>query len=192
MSQGGKRDGAGRKPRFEGDKTVAVRIPERLRPVLDQWLEDYRQLLSVKSAEVSNFRVLSDQLSGLSLPLFASRVPAGFPSPADDLKEAGIDLNAFLVDHPQTTFLVNVRGDSMINAGIHDGDLLLVDRSIEPRPGKVVVAVIDGELTVKRLKRDGERVWLMPDNPAYPPIAVTEDASFFIWGVVTNVIHPMK
>uniref|UniRef100_UPI0038B265CE LexA family protein n=1 Tax=Crenobacter luteus TaxID=1452487 RepID=UPI0038B265CE len=146
----------------------------------------------MKSADVSNLRVLSEQLSDLSLPLFASRVPAGLPAPADDLKEAGIDLNALLVERPQATFLVTVQGDSMVNAGIHDGDLLLVDRSIEARPGKVVVAVIDGELTVKRLERDGERVWLMPENPAYRPIPVPEDAAFFIWGVVTNVIHPMK
>lgn len=191
MTQGGKRSGAGRKPRFEGDKTIAMRIPERLKPVLDQWLDDYRQLAGSSSTELENVRLLGLELNNLSLPLFASRVPAGAPVPADDLRERDIDLNQHLVHHPDSTFLVTVKGDSMIDAGIHDGDLLVVDRALEPKPGKVVVAVVNGELTVKRLAKSGKTILLVPENPAYRPIEVDEEASFFIWGVVTNVIHPV-
>lgn len=191
MTQGGKRSGAGRKPRFEGDKTIAMRIPERLKPVLDQWLDDYRQLAGSSSTELENVRLLGSELNNLSLPLFASRVPAGAPVPADDLRERDIDLNQHLVHHPDSTFLVTVKGDSMIDAGIHDGDLLVVDRALEPKPGKVVVAVVNGELTVKRLAKSGKTILLVPENPAYRPIEVDEEASFFIWGVVTNVIHPV-
>lgn len=191
MTQGGKRSGAGRKPRFDGDKTVAMRIPERLKPVLDQWLDDYRQLAGSQSSELENVRLLGSTLNDLSLPLFASRVPAGAPVPADDLRERDIDLNQHLVQHPNSTFLVTVKGDSMIDAGINDGDLLVVDRALEARNGKVVVAVVNGELTVKRLAKQGQSILLVPENPAYKPIEVPEEASFFIWGVVTNVIHPV-
>ncbi|PXX51066.1 LexA family protein [Aquitalea magnusonii] len=192
MAQGGKRDGAGRKSAFGGDKTVAMRVPEPLRPLLEDWLAEYRQLRSVKTADTQDIRTLSDTLSQLSLPLFASRVPAGSPVAADDLKEADIDLNAHLVSHPASTFMVTVKGDSMINAGIHDGDLLIVDRSLQARSGKVVVAVINGELTVKRLEKTASGLFLMPENPAYAPIEVPEEAALFIWGVVTNVIHPVS
>jgi DNA polymerase V len=191
MTQGGKRSGAGRKPRFEGDKTVAMRVPERLKPIVDRWLDEYRQLIGLQTSELENPRLLGNQLDQLSLPLFASRVPAGAPVPADDLRERDIDLNEHLVHHPDSTFLVTVKGDSMIDAGIHDGDLLVVDRSLDPRPGKVVVAVLNGELTVKRLFKSATSLMLLPENPAYKPIEVPEEASFFIWGVVTNVIHPV-
>lgn len=191
MTQGGKRSGAGRKPRFDGDKTVAMRIPERLKPVLEQWLDDYRQIAGSHSSELENVRLLGSQLNDMSLPLFASRVPAGAPVPADDLRERDIDLNQHLVHHPDSTFLVTVKGDSMIDAGIHDGDLLVVDRALEAKLGKVVVAVVNGELTVKRLAKNGTTLLLVPENPAYSPIEVSEEASFFIWGVVTNVIHPV-
>ena len=187
--RGGKRSGAGRKSAFGGDKTVALRVPEPLKPILQQWLDDYRSWRTANSEEASNFRTLGSQLSELSLPLFASSVPAGSPVPADDLKEADIDLNAHLVNRPGDTFMVTVKGDSMQGAGIHDGDLLLVERSREPRNGKVVVAALNGELTVKRLERSANGLRLLPENPAYQPITVPEDASFFIWGVVTRVIH---
>lgn len=186
---GGKREGAGRKSRFGGDKTVAMRVPEPLKPVLENWLDEYRSLRSVNHSSISDIALLGDALKNLSLPLFASRVPAGSPVAADDLKEADIDLNQHLVRRPASTFLVTVKGESMINAGIHDGDMLVVDRSLEPRNGKVVVAVINDELTVKRLERSAGRVRLLPENPAFNPIEVPEGASFFIWGVVTNVIH---
>ncbi|OHX11679.1 peptidase S24 [Chromobacterium sphagni] len=187
--RGGKRDGAGRKSAFGGDKTAPLRVPEPLKPILRQWLDDYRSWRTANSQEAGNFRTLGKQLSELSLPLFAGSVPAGSPVPTDDLKEADIDLNAHLVSRPGDTFMVTVKGDSMQGAGIHDGDLLLVERSREPRNGKVVVAALNGELTVKRLEKSANGLRLLPENPAYQPIPVPEDASFLIWGVVTNVIH---
>ncbi|WP_293765837.1 translesion error-prone DNA polymerase V autoproteolytic subunit [uncultured Aquitalea sp.] len=169
-----------------------MRVPEPLKPVIENWLGEYRQLRSVKESEASDIRMLAETLSHVSLPLFASRVPAGSPVAADDLKEADIDLNDSLILKPETTFMVTVKGDSMINAGIHDGDMLIVDRSLPARNGKVVVAVLNGELTVKRLERTSEGLWLMPENPAYKPIEVPEEAALFIWGVVTKVIHSVE
>ena len=189
MTQGGKREGAGRKPRFGSDKTVAMRVPAPLKPLLDHWLEDYRALCAIRHSQAHDIRTLGQTLTSLSLPLFASRVPAGAPVPADDLREAEIDLNAHLVRHPGTTFMVTVKGDSMSGAAIHDRDLLLVDSALEARNGKIVVAVINGELTVKRLETSERGLRLLPENPDYAPIDVPEDASFFIWGVVTQVIH---
>lgn len=192
MTQGGKREGAGRKPRFGADKTVAMRVPEPLKPLVDQWLADYRILRTITRSEAQDIRTLGNTLSELSLPVFASRVPAGSPVPADDLRDADIDLNAHLVRHPGSTFMVTVKGDSMQNAAIHDGDMILVDRALEARHGKIVVAVLNGELTVKRLEKTADGLRLLPENPDYQPIEVHEDASFFIWGVVTQVIHKVE
>ncbi len=129
-----------------------------------------------------------DQSTKLELPLFSSRVPAGFPSPGDDYIDQTLDLNE-LVKHPSDTYLVKVEGDSMINAGIYDGDILVVDRAIEADNNKVVVANLDGELTVKRLSIKGTSVLLMPDNPKYDPIEIRPLSDFRIMGVVTFVIH---
>ena len=129
-----------------------------------------------------------DQSTELKLPLFSSRVPAGFPSPGDDYIDQTLDLNE-LVKHPSDTFLVKVEGDSMINAGIYDGDILVVDRAVEADNNKVVVANLDGELTVKRLSIKGTSVLLMPDNPKYDPIEIRPLSDFRIMGVVSFVIH---
>ena len=124
-----------------------------------------------------------------ALPLYAGGVSAGFPSPADDYLEGALDLNEHLVREPAATFFVRARGDSMVGAGIHDGDLLVVDRSEEARNDSVVIASINGELTVKRyVRRDGQ-VWLEPENPAYQAILLNEEDDVRTWGVVTNVIH---
>ena len=124
------------------------------------------------------------------LPLFLTRVPAGFPSPADDYVDRQLDLNDLLVQRPEATFFVRVEGDSMTGAGIHSGDLLVVDRTAEAAPGKVVVAAIDGELTVKRLRRSPDALWLVAENDAYPPQRVTTE--LVIWGVVRHVIHEVE
>ena len=129
-----------------------------------------------------------DQSTKLELPLFSSRVPAGFPSPGDDYIDQTLDLNE-LVKHPSDTYLVKVEGDSMINAGIYDGDILVVDRALEADNNKVVVANLDGELTVKRLSIKGTSVLLMPDNPKYDPIEIRPLSDFRIMGVVSFVIH---
>lgn len=126
------------------------------------------------------------------IPYVSSAVHAGFPSPADDFLEGQLDLNEYLIHHPSATYYVRVKGESMINAGIHDGDLLIVDRSLEPRENKVVIAVVDGQLTVKRLKKlKNKKFVLVAENPDFPPIEVNEENNVSIWGIVTNVIHPV-
>ena len=122
-------------------------------------------------------------------PLCASSVPAGFPSPADDYYEGGLDLNECLIEHPAATFFVRARGDSMIDAGIHSGDLLIVDRALEPSDNRIVIAALNGELTVKRICVRGRKTFLVPENDLYEPIEITEDIDFQIWGVVTYVVH---
>ena len=125
----------------------------------------------------------------VDLPMAESSVPAGFPSPADDFIANRLDLNEHLILHPAATFFVRVAGDSMIGAGITDGDILIVDRSLEPTDGRVVIAVISGELVVKRLRRTEKGWLLLAENDGYPPIEVGEEGEFEVWGVVTNVIH---
>lgn len=125
----------------------------------------------------------------LAIPLFNCRVSAGFPSPADDYVERKLDLNEHLIKHPSSTFFVKVEGDSMINAGIHSGDLMIVDRSLTAKDGSVIVAVVNGEITVKRFRKTATRVFLQPENIANSVIEILEGTSFEVWGVVTQVIH---
>ncbi len=130
----------------------------------------------------------------MRVPLFGSAVAAGFPSPADDYVERALDLNEHLIEHPSATFCVRASGNSMVGGGIHDGDLLIVDRAVEPRDGCIAVAVVDGELTVKRIRRVGERLFLQPDNPdkkAYSAIEVASETDFLVWGVCRFVIHAL-
>ncbi len=132
-----------------------------------------------------------DLSTACARPVFLERVPAGFPSPAGDYMEGKLDLNQHLIKHPAATFFVRVTGDSMTEAGIHSGDLLIVDRSLEPSDGNIVIAVLDGELTVKQLERRKGKLRLLPANQNYEPLEVSEQQSFEIWGVVTNVIHSL-
>ena len=127
----------------------------------------------------------------LTIPLYEITIPAGFPSPADDHLDQMLDLNRYLFRHPAATFLARVRGDSMLGAGIHDGDLIAVDRALPAHNGHVVVAVLDGEHTVKRLRRHNGRVWLLPENAAFAPMEVSSEAELTICGVVTHVIHEL-
>jgi DNA polymerase V len=124
-------------------------------------------------------------------PLFKSGVSAGFPSPAVDYEEGKLDLNKHLIRNPAATFFVRVNGDSMIGAGIHTSDLLVVDRSLEPADKSVVIAVVDGELTVKRIRIRKGKITLEPENENYPTQQITECVEFEVWGVVTNVIHAL-
>jgi DNA polymerase V len=125
----------------------------------------------------------------VDLPLFVSKIPAGFPSPADDHLEATIDLNQQYIRHPAATFFVRVQGHSMIGAGIHHGDMLVIDRSLEAQSGSIVIAVVNGEFTVKRLMINNDGVWLMPENPDFQPLQISEGMGLHIWGVVAHVIH---
>ncbi len=125
----------------------------------------------------------------LELPLFSSKVPAGFPSPADDFIERSLDLNEFLIKHPAATFFVKVEGESMIGAGIHSEDILIVDRALNPEDKKIVIAILNGELTVKRLRKQNGRIFLEAENQAFSTREITDTNDFQIWGVVTYVIH---
>lgn len=127
-----------------------------------------------------------------SHPLFSVSVAAGSPCPADEHSDQLLDLNEHLIDRPQATFFVKVQGESMIDAGIHDGDLLVVDRALTPRDHDVIIAQLFGEFTVKRIRLHHTHILLMPENPAYQPITVTPDMDCSIWGVVTNVIHSLR
>ena len=124
-------------------------------------------------------------------PFFLSGVSAGFPSPADDYLDLKLDLNEHLVKNPAATFFVRVAGDSMTGAGINDNDILVVDRSLEPSNNDIVIAVVNGELTVKRLIKKKNSYLLFAENPAYPPLAVNEDILLEIWGVATYAIHSL-
>ena len=170
MPKGGKRNGAGRpKGGQYGENTKTIRIPVS---------QEDRILKFIRNKEYA-------------LPIFACGVSAGFPSPADDYLEGSLDLNEHLIRQPAATFFVRAKGDSMIGAGIHDGDLLVVDRSADAKNGNVVIAVVNGELSVKRYLRSGQNFSLVPENPDYPPITINEGDDIRLWGVVTNVIHQL-
>lgn len=121
-------------------------------------------------------------------PLFVARISAGAPSPVDDWIEGRLDLNRYLIRHPAATFYLRVEGDSMIEAGIQDGDILVVDRKCESDDGHIVVARIFNDLTVKRLRIIDGKPWLFPENDAYEPLEITEEMDFEIWGRVTSSI----
>lgn len=124
----------------------------------------------------------------LPLKYFEQGVSAGFPSPADDFLDLSIDLNKELIKHPSSTFYARVKGDSMQDMGISNGDLLVVDKSLEPKNGKVAVCFIDGEFTVKSIKIEKDTCWLIPANSKFKPIKVTSENDFLIWGIVIHVI----
>ncbi len=170
MVRGGKRENAGR-PKGSNkwkESTKVVRLPESMVGEVYAYLESR---------------------AGYKLPLYGAKVEAGFPSPADDYMEGKLDLNQHLIHHPTATFFVRVSGESMLNAGMFPNDLLIVDRSIEPVHGKIVIAVLDGELTVKRLYMQNGVIKLMPENEKFQPIEIEKESELTIWGVVTNVIH---
>jgi DNA polymerase V len=121
--------------------------------------------------------------------LFLVPVSAGYPSPADDYLDGSLDLNQHLITHPTATFFVRVAGESMREAGIHSGDVLIVDRALTPSDGSVVIAAVNGDLTVKRLSKRHGKLVLMPENQQFPPLPITETTTFEVWGVVTYVIH---
>lgn len=129
--------------------------------------------------------------SAIRIPYISQGVSAGFPSPALDFMENGIDLNKVLVDNTLATFYVRADGHSMIDAGINDKDLLIVDRSLEPENNSIAICLIDGDFTVKRIKIEKGLFWLMPENPNYFAIQVTEDNQFMVWGIVTYVIKKL-
>jgi DNA polymerase V len=129
--------------------------------------------------------------SVLELPVISEGISAGFPSPALDFIDLTIDMNKHLVKHPATTFYGRVKGQSMKDVGIFDGDLLVIDKSLQPTDNKIAVCYIDGEFTIKRIQIQKDCIWLIPENEAYQPIKVTADNDFIIWGMVTHVIKAL-
>lgn len=169
MPRGGKRKGAGRPP-GKGpwkEATKPLRIPVSLLDAVTRFIET----------------------RGYRLPVYASRVPAGTPEDADDHVEKTADLNSLLLNNPRDTFLLRVAGDSMMDAGIYEDDLLTVDRKLEARNGQIVVALVDGRATVKTFRKDREGITLVPENKRYVPIKILPENDFQILGVVTNVIR---
>ena len=131
----------------------------------------------------------ADNNLSLSIGLHLTSIEAGFPSPADDHLDISLDLNDYLIKHPSATFYIYVKGDSMINDGIYSGDIMIVDRSLTPKTKDIVVAMINGEFTVKRMYRKNNKIYLNPGNKDYQSICITDDMDFQIWGVVTHTIH---
>jgi len=152
-------------------------------------------VVSKKSKSIKQIKALEffkpDKSKTLLLKLFTNTISAGFPSPADDFIDKKLDLNEYLIKNSSATFLVKVNGNSMINAGINNGDILIVDRSLEPTNGKVVIGVINGEFTVKRILKKGKKIFLSPENEKFKPIEINEDMDFKIWGVVVYTIHKL-
>jgi len=126
------------------------------------------------------------------MPLYDLSIPAGFPSPAEDHIDIALDLNEHLISHPSATFYVYAKGNSMENSGIYDGDLMIVDKAIEPTLKSIVIAIIDGEFTVKRISKINGKLYLLPDNKLYQPIEIKDTSNFQIWGVVIYTIHKPK
>lgn len=151
----------------------------------------YFARMKISPAHLEILGVADSPTEREGLPLYLSPVEAGFPSPADDFLDRRLDLHKFLVRNESATFFLRAHGESMINAGIHDGDLLVVDRSESAGHNRIVIAAVDGELTVKRLIRRRNRVLLAPENPDYPEIDITEHEYVHIWGVVTYVVHKL-
>jgi len=130
-----------------------------------------------------------DQDSISKLNMYSHQIPAGFPSPAEDFLEKSLDLNEYLIKNKAATFLIRVQGSSMINVGIFDGDLLVIDRSIEPADGKIVLGVLNGEFTIKRISIKKSKLYLVPENEKFKTIEITPEMDFKSWGVVTYAIH---
>jgi DNA polymerase V len=134
-----------------------------------------------------------EEIDSIELPLYASYVSAGFPSPADDYLEDRIDISKYLIQNPTSTFMMRVKGSSMQDANIHDGDLLVIDKALKPTDGLPVVCFLDGDFTVKTFRKINQKVYLYPANPAYSPIEITEEMDMRVWGVVVWILHkPVK
>jgi len=199
LKHGGSRSGAGRKKGSSplGETTKVIRVPESKAQSIKNWLLEQAEFerqnkeieaLKSETNDSSDF-FIPKAGERIEIPLYMHKVVAGFPSPAEDYIENMLDLNEKLIHNKSATFILKVQGDSMINVGIFEDDLLIVDRSLTPKDGKIVIAALDGELTVKRLGLKSTGTFLIPENDNYPTIVVPEHADFIIWGVVTSTIH---
>lgn len=184
---GGTRQGAGRKPAY-GEPTKTVRVPQSLVAVVVSYLDELKRAPEVPG-KTSALRPIAALRTSTAVPALGRRVRAGKPTSGDDYQEDAVDLGKHLVRDPSSTFVMKVAGWSMRDAGIADGDELVVDRGVAADDGRIVVADIDGELTVKRLKRTSTGWLLQAANPDFADIPVGDKSELNIWGVVTRVLH---
>lgn len=159
------------------------------RPLRTGKYKEATQMMRIPMSRVNEVRSLLTPNGPMTLPLFSSKVRAGFPSPADDFLENSISLDEHLIQRPASTFCLRVAGDSMVEVGIFPGDMLIVDRSITAQSGDVVVAMIDGEFTVKRLMKKRNKIYLVPENKNYQPIEMKQESDLTIWGVVIHSVR---
>ena len=190
-AHGGKRPGAGRKPKF-GEPTALVRVPESVKPVVVDFLSELAQRRQEPKWPSHLKPVqLAENPTSFKVPMFGHTIRAGFPSPADDYVADRLDLNDHLMPRKEASYLLTVSGESMVGVGIHDGDILVVARSLTPANGKVVIAILDGQFTVKTLEKNRGKIRLLPANPDFEPIELKDEQELQIWGVVTSVIHSL-
>jgi len=190
---GGKRPGSGRKAKF-GEPTSLMRVPESAKPIVIDFLNELAQKRQVEPKWPSHLTPvkLAENPPAFKVPLFGHTIRAGFPSPADDYVVESLDLNDFLMPRKEASFLLKVKGESMIDAGIHDGDILVVDKSMTATDGRVVIVALDGQFTVKTLEKKRGKIRLIPANPEFAPIEIKDEQELQVWGVVTSVIHQFK
>lgn len=190
-THGGRREGAGRKSGSSkyGEATTPVRIPVSLKPFLNEIIQEVSKGINHKTEKI--LKPCQD-MKVQERPLFLTAVPAGFPSPADDHIDLQLDLNHHFHAHTPSVFYCRVSGESMKEAGIFDGDILVVDRSLEARSGDIVIAIVDSELTVKRLYRKDGIVELRPENAYFQPLSFSDGQDLMIWGVVTGVTRKFR
>jgi len=207
-SRGGKRPGSGRPSGSGkyGEPTKAIRVPEGSVTLIKDYLSNHYRTdsnasssiassvdtdesennINLSGKEISFLGAANQDEASVEIPMFSNKVAAGYPAYADDHMDTAIDINDYLVESPNSTFMLKVEGESMKNAGILPDDVLIVDRSKKAKHNKIVIAALDGELTVKRLYQRGNTVKLLPENEDYPEIEVSEQSTFVIWGVVVG------
>jgi len=187
-TRGGFRLGAGRKPGsgLYGEETKVMRVPRSS-------VSNIKKYLNLSRANnVEEISLVYKETTYNPLFLFEHKVPAGFPSPADDHIEKRLDLNEYLIKKSDTTFFVKIKGDSMIDASINDGDIVIIDRSMQAKIGDIVLASVDGNFTIKTLSKYKLKPRLLPANEKYKPIEINEDTQFELWGVVTGAVRKFK
>jgi len=197
-TRGGARPGAGRKPGYGpyGEATEVLRVPASQIDVVQEFLNDYREQVSASKETMKKLMgqmmLPFDEPTRQHIPLYSTKVRAGFPSPADDYVDERLDLNELLVQNAPATFFFRIEGCSMINAGIFEGDIAIVDRSIEPNHRDIVLAIVDGGHTIKRLIKQNGEIRLDAENPAQPPIILKEGMEMTVLGVIKHCIHTLK
>jgi len=186
---GGKRPGAGRKAGSSpyGESTKVMRIPQSVASVVEDVLAAHKAQHAVQRFQNDILRPAQDSRP-IRVPLFSHKVAAGFPSPADDYLEGRLSLDEHLIRHKEATFFVRAKGNSMVGAGIFDGDLLVVDKSLTATSGDIVIAIVDGDLTVKRLIKRGSKIILKPENARFKEIEFKDGQELQVWGVVTSAV----